>query len=355
MQWLRDANDLVHQLSDTWPVHPDVDVLALMDVVPEFSQRTPNKFEAVYARDGGYIQVRAAHGEFYMRAVHSDLAALEAMGAWVREQVPVHAPTEPDVIPVTFWSHGAHGPMSVRRELDADGWDTIGENYPAETRELVSLMMAPEFQPGKGGQLILWHGVPGTGKTTALRTLAREWRDWCEMHYIVDPEQFFGAHADYMIQVLMASTRDIAFEFDGPDGIVSEKKRAKWRVLILEDCGELLAPDARRDVGQALSRLLNACDGMIGRGLRVMLLVTTNEPLEKLHEAVARPGRCAAKVEFRRFLPAETRAWLEDHGVDANDPSQYAKLPSSPTLADLYGLIEDFQTRSSESTFGFVA
>lgn len=45
-----------------------------------------------------------------------------------------------------------------------------------------------DFAPGVGGKLVLWHGEPGTGKTYALRTLAWEWRDWCDFHYVIDPQ-----------------------------------------------------------------------------------------------------------------------------------------------------------------------
>ena len=60
-----------------------------------------------------------------------------------------------------------------------------------------------DFRPAHGGQLVLWHGTPGTGKTFALRALAWEWREWCQVHYIVDPDSFFGQHADYLMNVLM--------------------------------------------------------------------------------------------------------------------------------------------------------
>ena len=71
-----------------------------------------------------------------------------------------------------------------------------------------------------------------------------------------------------------------------------------WRLLVLEDTGELLTPDAKTVIGQGLSRFLNVVDGLIGQGLRVLVLVTTNEEIRKLHPAVARPGRCAANVSF---------------------------------------------------------
>src|ERR1041384_3646648 len=104
-----------------------------------------------------------------------------------------------------------------------------------------------EFRPAHGGQLILWHGLAGTGKTFGLRALAWEWRDWCDLHYIVDPDSFFGDHADYLMSVLMqpeytpmmhasphgfiAGGASIQFAAEG--GEEEERERKAWRVLIL--------------------------------------------------------------------------------------------------------------------------
>ena len=40
--------------------------------------------------------------------------------------------------------------------------------------------------PAAGGRLVLWHGPPGTGKTTAIRALVRAWAEWCRALFIVD-------------------------------------------------------------------------------------------------------------------------------------------------------------------------
>jgi hypothetical protein len=106
-----------------------------------------------------------------------------------------------------------------------------------------------------------------------------------------------------------------------------------WRLLVLEDTGELLRPDAKSIIGQGLSRFLNVVDGLIGQGLRVLVLVTTNERIEALHPAVARPGRCAANIEFDPLGSAEARAWLERH--------ELAAAGDAPRiLASLYAQVE---------------
>src|SRR5438445_12131919 len=84
----------------------------------------------------------------------------------------------------------------------------------------------------------------------------------------------------------------------------------KWRLLVLEDTGELLVSDAAASEGQRLSRFLNVADGMIGQRLRVMVLVTANEPVVRLHPAVCRPGRCAALVDFELLSAQEAGAGL---------------------------------------------
>src|SRR5262249_54402747 len=87
----------------------------------------------------------------------------------------------------------------------------------------------------------------------------------------------------------------------------------------------------KRQTGQGLSRLLNVVDGLIGQGLRILVLVTTNEPFGALNEAVSRPGRCAAVVEFTAFDAAEADAWLARAGA--------APAGQTATLAQLYAHI----------------
>jgi hypothetical protein len=65
----------------------------------------------------------------------------------------------------------------------------------------------------------------------------------------------------------------------------------------------------------------------------VLVLVTTNEEVRRLHPAVARPGRCAANIEFGALPAAEASSWLEAHGI--HEPA-----PGAVSLASLYARLE---------------
>jgi hypothetical protein len=121
------------------------------------------------------------------------------------------------------------------------------------------------------------------------------------------------------------------------------------RLIVLEDAGELMDVSARAEIGQGLSRLLNLTDGLLGQGARTILLVTTNEPIARLHPAVRRPGRCWASIDFGRFDPAEAMAWLALEGVDR-------EVRAPVTLAELYAIAEDRELddeAGEEFRFGF--
>jgi hypothetical protein len=238
-------------------------------------------------------------GEVSLRVAARDLPTIVEAESWLRTAFPERESTEAQSVPVSFWSASGRGGHSWSRSVEVPSWSAIAENYPCAVGKALGELLAPGFRPGAGGKLLLWHGEPGTGKTFALRALAWEWRDWCEVHYVTDPEVFFGGRVDYLMDVVLHEPDD----------------DEKWRALVLEDTGELLAADAKERTGQALSRLLNVVDGIFGQGLRVLVLVTTNEDLKRLHPAVARPGRCGAAVEFVAFPAEEATAWLEERGV----------------------------------------
>jgi hypothetical protein len=230
---------------------------------------------------------------------------------------------DPRLLTLRVWSCAEYGPETVRRRIPVAEWGEIQRGYPEAVQSAVGELVAA-FGPGPGG-LLLWHGEPGTGKSYALRALARAWTPWCDTLVVSDPEAFLGR---------------------GVVGSEAAGVGRRFRLIVLEDAGELLAADAREHAGQALSRLLNLTDGILGAGLRTIVLVTTNEPIGRLHPAVARPGRCWAEVEFTRLSADESDAWLAARGLVPEGRAL--------TLAELYAL-QSGREVAAPAAIGFAA
>jgi len=112
------------------------------------------------------------------------------------------------------------------------------------------------------------------------------------------------------------------------EGRVRPEREDRWRLLVLEDAGELLGVSAPAEVGRGFARLLNIADGLLGQGSKALILVTTNEPLGRLHPAALRPGRAMASHEFTPMRANEANAWLAARGVErtVNSPATIAEL-----------------------------
>ena len=273
--------------------------------------------------DSGYGQVR-------IEAAAEDDGDAKRVVAALRAAFET-APSKPDRISMGFWMRDDTGGDVRHREIEAPTFDEIAGNYSAPVRGALRRLI--DIHAPDRGRLILWRGEPGTGKSHALRALARAWAPWCSAHFIMDPDELLGRGGAYMLDVLTWQ--------DGDD--------ERWRVLILEDAGELIAADARALAGQALSRLLNVADGLIGQGMRTLLLITTNEPVKHLHPAARRPGRCLADIEFAPLSPAEANEWLAAHG-------RSERVDQPITLAELFGRTDDDPPVSKDGpslSFGF--
>jgi hypothetical protein len=326
------ADQLVHIAQDSFRGSAAATALARLGApVMVRSDGEDDEIEAlVRLRDGSLALIDAGYGDVRVDVAASTRGAADAGAKLIRDRLRTE-PTAPDRVPVVFWMRGDTSGDVRHREIEAPAFDAIAANYPCAVRSELGRLLA--IAKPEDGRLILWRGAPGTGKSHALRALARAWAPWCSAHFILDPGELLGRGGAYLLDVL---------SWDGDD-------KRRWRLIVLEDAGELIAADARATTGEALSRLLNVTDGLLGQGTNTLLLITTNEPLGRLHPAALRPGRCLANIEFGPFPAAEADAWLAAHGV--------TRVRGTPaTLAELFnGTLDEPQLAgaAARQRFGF--
>ncbi|WP_209716485.1 ATP-binding protein [Marmoricola sp. OAE513] len=338
----------VHQfLTRALPVAVSVTVpysLAPLSIAPDNLTVThqysgPHRRFARLEEDGvADVLVTQQGGFTTVKVLARDHATASALWDVVRTRVSAQM-SESDVTRCQLWTTASYGPSSRDHKVRSSRWTDVRRNYAAVAARQLDELMALQDPDDDGGRLVLWHGQPGTGKTSAVRTLITEWLPWCDAHLVTDPERFFTS-PDYLLEVVEEPARP---DFREPLRGLDELAPSRWKVIICEDADEYLRSDARERSGPALGRLLNLTDGILGEGAKTMVLLTTNDDLGRIHTAVQRPGRCRATVEFPALSAAEAAAWCPP-GITP---------PTSPaTLAELFGLTRGREVSEPEPSAG---
>jgi len=283
-------------LDDVEPAYVDEHLPDGVTLVRRGTMLTSRRIECVLQSAGALAAVELARRRCWIGVAGRDLPSAERLLAAVERAFP--APPLPTImdephINVTVWTRSNDSRAS--RRLDASTWEEIANNYETTTRKDIAPVTEPDHKPNSG-QLIVWHGAPGTGKSFALAALAFARREWASFSYIADPEVMLG---------------DAAYLFEW---MTMRHPLGLWRVAILEDTGELFGADAARRTGQGFARLLNASDGLMGRGSKTLFIITTTSPSRAStrpsfalpagvhHARVRRPtGRAGESMAQRRW------------------------------------------------------
>ena len=244
---------------------------------------------------------------------------------------------------VNFWyTHPTCGPRAMTKPIEVPVDDKIMFNYASSIRpELLDLV---KLDPARamGGKLILLHGIPGTGKTYFIRHLMHKWRTWCNFQYISDPENFFQNPA-YLFEVTRFFDQGAIpasyASYEGYEGDTEAFNHAgtKSTLVVLEDAGEFIESNSNNEfVAKSLNKLLNVTDGLLGQGLKLLILITTNQEAKGLDPAILRSGRCLKNIEFPELSGLDVLEWYKKNDLVYPSLDTDAKL-----LADLYSLKEN--------------
>lgn len=164
-------------------------------------------------------------------------------------------------------------------------WETdLSSNY---NDDLPYEAMNNVIRSDKAG-LIMFYGIPGTGKTSLVKTLINDNRD-----------------TDFIFvdtSVCESISDGLFLDF------LQEHKNS---VIVFEDCEKLLFS---RDemVNESIGTILNLTDGIIAESMKIKFICTFNCDLAKVDKALLRKGRLTIGYEFKKLSLEKTKAIYPD-------------------------------------------
>lgn len=287
------------------------------DVIRTYVHRSRSNYLVRGLDWWAYIGVSDSHigASFGAQSINHASSLARNFRAGLETEVPNRAVTDFEI-----WS-GDDYPST--RSFPDTRWSTIAHNYPLRTRRgLDDLSNLKPANLQNNGRVVLFHGPPGTGKTWAIRSLLTTWKEWTQPAVVIDPEQLLHKTSYFMSMLTFANDEHT-------------------RLIVIEDADEIAEKDGTR--GSHISRLLNATDGLVGAGVNLLIVLSTNAPPSSLDAALLRPGRCLATIEFSPFSAGEASERL---GRSVSGPT---------TLAELYqemGTVSKVNTSSEDAGFG---
>lgn len=172
--------------------------------------------------------------------------------------------------------------------------------------------------------LFLFHGEPGTGKSSYLRYLITQVNK--KVIYVPSDLASVIAHPNLL-------------------SLLTEHPNC---ILVIEDSEDLIeSRDGKRS--GALSNILNLCDGLLGDCVNIQIVATFNTSLENIDSALLRKGRLTARYEFRKLAIKKAQAL-------SNHLGYMSIINEEMTLTDIYNQDEDdfnFRQKQAVNEIGF--
>ena len=172
--------------------------------------------------------------------------------------------------------------------------------------------------------LVLFHGIPGTGKTYYIRHLLREMAIAKKIVIYMPPNM-----VDYLT--------DPSFISFLARTVKKYNSNNQFCVLLIEDAEPLLAQRQSESRIQGVTNLLNMTDGLLNDMLKLQMICTFNVELSKLDAALLRPGRLIARKEFKPLTVLDANRLAQKLGIKM-------EIKKPTTLSQIYAMLEGKST-----------
>lgn len=179
----------------------------------------------------------------------------------------------------------------------------------------------------KPNGLYMFHGLPGTGKTTYIKHLAN----------VVDRDFIY------------VPTNMLEYFTTDPASISSLLRKPN-SVLILEDAEKVILKRENTDASNSsVSSLLNLSDGIMSDIVKTAIILTYNCPKQDIDDALKRKGRLQMDYEFK-LLSKEDSIKLAQHLKYPQEIIE-KEITDEMSLADIYNLqtkVDFYEKKNTE-------